>query len=807
MSDQNKPRDAFVEGNEFCNREEWDRAVDCYREALQATPRHEWALNNAGFCLAKAGKHDEAVVMLKRAIAVNPENPMAHANMIMAIEGTGDNVAALPYRRRLALLKPDVADYSFALANALLSIGRADEAILYYRRALQVAPDHMAAVSNHLLALNYSDTVTAEEVALEHFRAGMRWPRRHKPEGFVRSRTPNRPLRIGYLSGDFGHHPVGKLMATILAAHHSERFEVYAYSDRDAEDAWTARIRNEVAFFRPIAKLSHDELEQVMLGDRLDVVIELTGHTDGRNRLEVLSRGVAPVQASFLGYPNTTGCPGIDYRLTDRHSDPPGRVERFYTEKLVYLERGFLCYSPPEDLPPVIDTPCLSQGWVTFGTFNNPSKIPESTLVVWSEILKAVPGSRLHVKYGGKFSSETLRDRWRERFGGSGIDPGRLLFFAAAPTLPDHFRAIGKVDLALDSFPYQGTMTTLETLSMGVPLVTLSGDTSSRRASSALLHRSGLGELVTESVQEYVSKAVELASSPERLRQLRASIRGQFLQSQICDVEGFVTELEGTYRRLWGEWDRLNPLVGQDRAGSEKNPPNDLVVLCTGMPRSGSTWSYNVCRLLLEGTLGADKVRASYQESGNADAYLKSRDQFDGSHVVKLHYPGPGVMGAVHNGLVKNICTSRHPMEAVASFREKFGMSLEVAARLIQKSMVAAQKWRHESDTLFVDFAEITSQPRDQIKRIAQYLELEVTEELVSRVEMETSLENVRRIVKEMESVPEETLSISDGSRYDPITLYHIGHAPKATARNWREELTQPEQDLVREILGSLFSG
>jgi predicted O-linked N-acetylglucosamine transferase (SPINDLY family) len=305
--------------------------------------------------------------------------------------------------------------------------------------------------------------------------------------------------------------------------------------------------------------MSDTHLEELILADQIDLLVELTGYTGGRNRLAVLATGAAPLQLSFLGYPNTTGVPAIDYRLTDTYSDPPGGTERLYSEMLIRMSRGFLCHCPPTDLPPLMPAPFREVGHITFGVFNNPSKVSDSALAAWARILQETPGSRLVVKYGGKFVSEALRERWRDWFARTGIDPDRLSFLPAAPTVAGHYRAIGAVDIALDSFPYQGTMTTLETLGMGVPVLTLAGEMASRRASSALLLRLGLDELVAQDVANYVDKATGLARSPDKLEGLRPKIRERFLASEICDMPGFVGELEGVYRRLWREWCEKNP--------------------------------------------------------------------------------------------------------------------------------------------------------------------------------------------------------------------------------------------------------
>jgi len=271
----------------------------------------------------------------------------------------------------------------------------------------------------------------------------------------------------------------------------------------------------------------------------------------GHNRFDVLARRAAPVQVAFLGYPNTTGVRGIDYRLTDEFCDPLGRTEHLHSEKLVRLKRGFLCFQPPIDPPPLDADPAARNGHITFGSFNNPAKITPAMLRAWARILDGVPESRLVVKYLGRFSSEWCREQWRAAFASAGVDPRRLQFHGATPNLESHWTMIGGVDLAIDPFPYQGTHTTLESLLMGVPVLTLMGETCVRRSSSALLLRLGLEDLVTQSAEEYVERAVALAADRERRLRLRTGLRERFLHSEICDVRGYVAELESVYRRLW----------------------------------------------------------------------------------------------------------------------------------------------------------------------------------------------------------------------------------------------------------------
>jgi predicted O-linked N-acetylglucosamine transferase (SPINDLY family) len=553
----------FEEGNALSSKKQWADAIARYRQVVAVALRHEWVLNNLGYCLWQAGENEEAVFRLRQALAVSPNNPIAHGNLIGAMEALGRVEETIPYRRRLVDLRPNSAEHLFGLANALLGCGRTEEAIHYYQRTLTIAPGHSAAVCNYLLALNYSDRATPEAVAAEHVRLATRWTGlRRDPGEFPQSRDPDRPLRIGYLSADFAQHPVGKLMIPLLAAHNRRAFVPHAYSDRTDEDEWTHQIRGASDVYRIVKGQPDANLVQMIRDDRIDILVELTGYTGGRNRLGVLALGAAPVQAAFLGYPNTTGTTAVDYRLTDAFCDPPGRSDRLYTETLIRMDRGFLCHAPPADLPPLTVAPCLRAKFVTFGSFNNPAKVSERALATWGRILQAVPNSRLSVKYGSKFAREGLQERWRERLAAAGVEPGRISFLPAVLGVAGHYRAIGAVDVALDSFPYQGTMTTLETLGMGVPLVTLLGETTASRASSALLMRLGLNEWVARDTDEYVAIAVGLASNPTRLDTLRPWVREQFLRSEVCDVTGFVMELETVYRQMWQRWCAASPALG-----------------------------------------------------------------------------------------------------------------------------------------------------------------------------------------------------------------------------------------------------
>ncbi len=467
-------------------------------------------------------------------------------------------------------------------------------------------------------------------------------------------------------------------MSAMLRHHDRSRFHVIAYSDRNSSDAWTKRVASQVDEFRDVGAITDDDLASILRQDQLAILLELNGHTGGRNRLSVINSRVAPLQLSFLGYPNTAGVDEIDYFVTDQFCDPTELSDRLHMEKLLGLKPGFLCFDPWVETLPHRDSPSVQRGSIIFGVFNNPAKASPTVMSAWAAILKRVPDSTMLIKYGGKFRSEWLKDMWRSRFGASGVSIDRLQFLGPEPTISKHYERLASVDVALDTFPYQGTTTTLESLAAGIPVLTMAGETYCRRASSAIMLRLGFAELVAElvadSVDDYVSRAVELSTNIDDLQNLRHRIQSTFPASAICDGREFVAELEATMRRL---------LEVQPR-----------IVTCTGMPRSGSTWSYNVVRQLLESVDGKQNVTAQYREGAGGDEAIENALAASAHQVIKLHYPQQLTMNAIRNGGVWNIYTFRDPVTALASFREMFGGDIASAARRIDISLLAAEEWK-----------------------------------------------------------------------------------------------------------------
>jgi protein O-GlcNAc transferase len=403
-----------------------------------------------------------------------------------------------------------------------------------------------------LLALNY-DPPDADSVFNEH----VNWGNRHGNGGGIsfaqrNLREIDRPLRVGYVSPDFYLHAVTFFFEPLLAHHDRSKIVPLCYSETRKPDAVTARLRSHSAQWRDIYGMSDAQVVSRIRADEIDILVDLAGHM-GDNRLTVFSGKAAPIQVAWLGYPNTTGLTTIDYRLTDAVADPPGLTDRYYTERLFRLPRGFLCYQPPVSAPAVGAPPFRMKRGVTFGSCNNLSKVTFGVIGLWSAILRAVPGSRLILKAASLTDIPTREPYYRE-FEKHGIPRDRLDFRGINWKLADHQSVYNEIDVALDPFPYNGATTTCEAMWMGVPVITLAGNVHAGRVGASILAQMGLTDLVAESLDDYIRIAVELAKDPTRLLELRASLRDRMTTSPLCDAKAFALAVEDAYRTMWRNW-------------------------------------------------------------------------------------------------------------------------------------------------------------------------------------------------------------------------------------------------------------
>ena len=518
--------------------------------AIALNPGDAGLRNNQGLALTALGRGEEAHGSFLEAIRLDPGYPEAHSNLAILFERYGRTTEAISSCREALRLRPGYPEAHHNLANAFKSQGRHGEALAHYREALRLKPDYTEAHSAFLFALNYPAGMAPEVILSEHLAFGAAY--RCAPVPHDNDPAPRRPLRIGYLSADFREHAVARFIEPVLRHHDRSLFQIYCYSNVAVPDQTTGTLVELSGRYRNIAGMPDREADALIRRDRIDILVDLSGHT-ADNRLTLLARKPAPVQVTWLGYPQTTGLGSMDYRITDAVSDPPGESERYYSERLLRLPEVFSCFAPPVEAPPVGELPALSRGGISFGSFNNPAKITPETVALWAGVLSRVPGSRMLVK-GYALADQGSRERLAGLFADRGIGPEGLELRGNTPTYREHLRLYGAVDIALDSFPYNGTTTTCEALWMGVPVLTLAGNSHRSRVGAALLGSVGLSSLVAGSQQNFLERAVDLAGDLERLARLRAGLRATMAGSPLTDGVRFAGHLEAAYRAIWENW-------------------------------------------------------------------------------------------------------------------------------------------------------------------------------------------------------------------------------------------------------------
>jgi protein O-GlcNAc transferase len=534
-------------------RKDYDSAIKYIKRALQLGPDYVDAYNNLGSVLQEMGRLDEAVVCYKKAVELNPNFVRAYNNLATAFkEKWRLHDAILNYRKAIELC-PDLAELYNGMANALQDQGRLEEAEVYYRQALKINPLHTY-YDNLLFMMNYNARYDAQAVFSEHLRFAGQFeePLRAYIVPHRNDATTSRRLRIGYVSPDFRRHSVAYFVEPVIASHNRKKSEVFCYSDVAVQDEVTVRIRRYADHWMSITGMSDEKAAELIRKDRIDILVDLAGHT-ANNRLLVFARKPAPVQVSWIGYPNTTGLSTIDYRLVDSYTDPPGLTDPFYTEKLIRMPDCFLCYMPDRNAPVIGGLPALKCGYVTFGSFNYFPKVSQETVAVWSAVLRALPDAHLVLKTRN-FSDETTRRYAMEKFTRQGIAAERIELLSVKTSFGEHLNTYNRVDIALDTFPYNGTTTTCEALWMGVPVITFAGSTHASRVGVSLLSNVGLPGLVAGTSEEYVSIAVNLAGDLERLSALREGLRDRMAHSPLTDAKRLVISLENCYRKIWEKW-------------------------------------------------------------------------------------------------------------------------------------------------------------------------------------------------------------------------------------------------------------
>jgi len=605
-------------GNALRGKKEFEEAVIALREAIKLKPQFPEAVNSLGNALLSLGKIQEAIDTYKKALAQRPNFVDAMVNLGAALQTTGRVEEAIAVYERAIELKPNSPEALSNLGHAKLTIGKVDEAIAACRKSIELKPwdsaafnnlgnalnskgepdeataafvqslaidhnnlkawtnlgnvqftqgkieeavssyDHAAhltnvdptAHSNKVYALNFHPHYDGEAILRELKAWDQQRARRFLPtiRSYGNDRSPGRRLRIGYVSPDFRQHVVGYNLLPLFEHHNRADFELFCYSNVSNPDSMTEAFKSHADGWRNIFGVPDDQAAQMVREDRIDVLVDCALHM-ANNRLLLFTRKPAPVQVTFAGYPGGTGLEAIDYRLTDPYLDPPVSIKSNYVEQSIVLPDSFWCYDPRGTEPGVNELPASTAGHVTFGCLSNFSKTNDDVIALWAKVMNAVPNSRLLILS----APGSQRDRFLKTIGSAGISADRIEFTPKQPR-QKYLELYHRIDIGLDTFPYNGHTTSLDSLWMGVPVVTLVGQTAVSRAGWSQLSNLGLTELAALDEKNYVDIAAGLARDLPRLAELRRTLRPRLQASPLMDAPRFTHHVEAAFRQMWKAW-------------------------------------------------------------------------------------------------------------------------------------------------------------------------------------------------------------------------------------------------------------
>ncbi len=547
-----RPDDAELQTNlavALLGTEQPDAALAAAQRAVELSPKSPEAQNALGSAYLALRQREQAISAFQAAVASGPGFADATRNLALAYQEAKRLGEALETYQLATERWPDDAAAQAGLARTARMMGRSDRAIEAYRKAVSLSPGNRRYHSNLLFSLIGSADLDGESLLAEH-RA---WHDNHastlapSAPTYSNSVDPDRRLKIGYVSADFRAHPVGRIAQPVIAAHDRKVVEVFCYSGTAKPDGITAKTESASDNWRSVDNMADDALCNLIADDQIDILVDLSGHS-ARNRLTVFGRKPAPIQASWMGYMSTTGLTAIDYYIGD-DVHTPEQFDHHFSEKVYRLRRNLTCFKPPEEAPAIGPLPAASSEFVTFGCFGNPGKITSACIELWADLLKTVIGSRLILRYQG-YEDPVVRQDFTKRFSEFGIEASRI-DFEGSTSYREVLETYNRMDIALDTYPYSGTMTTMEALWMGVPVVTLAGNRTLTRQSAGQLSAAGLDDLITNDAEAFVSVASSLAGDMEQMTNYRTTMRRRLSDSPLCDAADLARALESAYRDMW----------------------------------------------------------------------------------------------------------------------------------------------------------------------------------------------------------------------------------------------------------------
>jgi len=568
-----------------------DEAMTWLTKALEIDPDYDNALFYRAICLHQRKKNELARKGYFKVLAINPKHTDtlyalanlevemdlprdAHRHFLQLLDIKPDmydaNLAlanflaeqakrqinwarddTLRYYEKASELKPDEENNYITIGNIYLERGDIDVALQSFRKALSINPGNTVARSCLLMTSQYHPSPTMKEL----YNDSILWPKYctldiPRKTKHYNNADPDRPLKIGYVSADFKMHPVGYHLVPAIYHHDPDKFEIFCYANSSETDVLTTRLKSYAENWREIKELNDDEVDEMIQKDGIDILIDLSGHTGG-NRLQLFARKPAPVQATWIGYFFSTGLSEIDYIIMDDTAVLPGE-ESCFSEKVIRMPQTRFCYEPPVFAGDVAPPPCIRNGYVTFGSFNNLAKVTEEVMDLWAKVLLNVPDSKLILK-SAQIGSDTVKSRICEQFESHGVNRDRLILRGLSPHI-DMLAEYGDMDIALDPFPFNGGMTSCEALWMGVPVLTMLGNRPISRQSASFLRATGLENFIAGSKSDYIRLAVEWSDKTDALAELRTGLRQRMKNSLLCDGKKFTQNLENIFRKIWITW-------------------------------------------------------------------------------------------------------------------------------------------------------------------------------------------------------------------------------------------------------------
>ena len=501
-----------------------------------------------GKVLDQLGRHQESVGAYRNALSMKPDSPTAHYNLAKALRKASDPARSIEVLERSLHLRPQSVTAHEGIAAAAEDLGDLDRNVAALRKLVQLRPDSPTLRSWLLYNLHYDPNMDPAELFHQH----REWDRIFGQSQCASCQCQDSDeirdarIRVGYISPDFRDHTVPRFIGAALKHHDRRRFEIFCFSDVAEGDRITERLRQQVEHWRDIVGLDDQRVQQIIRDDQIDILVDLRGHAAG-NRMTLFAKRAAPVQVNMVGYFDTTGLSAMDYRLSDKYQDPHGQTEQYHTERLLRLERNCWCYMADEDAPPVKPLPAHGNGHITFGSLNKLLKISEPCAKLWAAVLEAVPNSKMMLATGSPGAVEAIQVKLQK----AGINSERIKFVEKTRGRSEYLQRFSQIDIALDTFPFNGITTSCDGLWMGTPVVSLSGSTSVSRAGRSILSGVELPQLAAASPDAFVQTAAELAERVAELGKLRLGMRDRMLASPLMDHVGFTRELEKAFAEIW----------------------------------------------------------------------------------------------------------------------------------------------------------------------------------------------------------------------------------------------------------------